>query len=220
MKHFFYRIVNITVYRFGYFLFKILSKILFRPNVQGRKNIPPKGAFILAPNHASSLDPHIVGTSIWREIYFFARSSLMKNRPLQMLFRLWNCITVDRDNPTPGSLKKAVQALKQGKPLVIFPEGTRSENGELQKGKLGLGFIAHKSQVPIVPVYVHGSYEILPKGIKFPRFKKLTVSIGKPLDFETLYLMKGNGEVYQTISDQVMHAITELKNQIIQKKST
>ncbi len=217
MKKILYRLANILVYRGAYFLSKILATVLFRIRIIGSNNVPKQGSFIIAPNHASLYDPHIVGCSIRREIYYLARSTLMKNKVLTILFQLWNCIPVDRDKPAASSLKKAVQVLREGKPLMIFPEGTRSVDGELQKGKLGIGFIAQKSQAPIIPVYVHGSYGILPKGAKFPRLKKVTVLIGKPLYFKNLYAQKGNEEIYQAISDEVMNQISILKSHVLKE---
>jgi 1-acyl-sn-glycerol-3-phosphate acyltransferase len=208
------RLANIIVYRWGYFSFLLIYKLFFRMKVYGSENIPSKGACIIASNHQSFLDPPIVGTSNFRELYYFARSSLMRTAFTNILFRLWNCIPVDRDNPSPGTLKKAIQVLKQEKALLLFPEGTRSLDGTLQQGKMGIGFIAHKVKCPIVPVYIDGSYNILPKGSKWPKFTKLKVQIGKSFSLEELYQKKGSEEVYQSISDQVMDTIRDLKNKL------
>jgi 1-acyl-sn-glycerol-3-phosphate acyltransferase len=209
-----YRLINIIVYRMGYFSFKFIYKVFFRMEVYGRENIPSEGACILASNHSSFLDPPIVGTSHSREMYYFARSSLMRHRSAKILFQLWNCIPVDRDNPSPGTLKQAIHTLKENKALLLFPEGTRSLDGKLQEGKMGIGFIAHKAKVPIIPVYIDGSYEILPKGSKRPRFTKLRVRIGKPLGFQDLYQKKGNDIVYQAISNGVMNVISALRDEV------
>lgn len=138
----------------------------------------------------------------------------MRHPLANLLFKLWNCIPVDRDEPTPGSLKQAIRLLKGGQALILFPEGTRSLDGELQEAKMGVGFIAHKSQAPVVPIYIQGAHQILPKGSKWPRFKKLRVMIGTRLDFQELYQKKGSEEIYQTISNQVMDSIKNLKNRL------
>lgn len=206
--------MNIIVYRWTYFSFKLIYKLFFRMKVYGSENVPSQGACILASNHSSFLDPPIVGTSNFRELYYFARSSLMGSHFTDILFQLLNCIPVDRANPSPGTLKKAIGVLKENKALLLFPEGTRSLDGTFQKGKMGIGFIAHKAKCPIVPVYIDGSYNILPKGSKWPKFTKLRVQIGKPFHLYDLYQKKGSEEVYQTISDQVMDTIRDLRDQL------
>lgn len=208
-----YRLINIIVYGLGYYLAKILFKILCRCKVYGKKNVPKKGGCLIAPNHASFVDPHLVGSSCPREIYFFARSTLMKKKVFEILLDLWNCIPVDRDTPTPGSLKKAISVLRNGHALLVFPEGTRTEDGNLQEAKLGLGYIAQKAKVPIVPVYVYGTYDVLPKGAKKIKFRKVAVLFGKPLDFQNDYQTKGNEEIYQNISNRVMESIIGLKKE-------
>jgi 1-acyl-sn-glycerol-3-phosphate acyltransferase len=214
MKEKLLRLANIIVYGITYYLSKTIYIVFFRIQVRGRENMPQKGACILASNHASFLDPPIVGTSHSREMYYFARSTLMDTPFTRTLFRLLNCIPVDRENLSMSTLKKGLAVLKEGHPLLLFPEGTRSETGELQKGKMGLGFIAHKAKVPIVPFYIHGSYDILPKGSKWPHFSKLRVNIGQPMNFDALYSQKGKDEIYQKISDEVMIRIAALKDEL------
>jgi len=205
-----FRLINILVYRWGYYSFKIIYKVFFRMRVTGWRNVPRTGACILAANHASFLDPPIVGTAAVRALHYFTRSSLMHHPLANALFHLWNCIPVDRDHPSPGTLKKAIQILKEGHALVLFPEGTRSIDGTLQSGKMGIGFIAHKSQAPIVPVYIDGAFDILPKKARWPRFRKLRVSIGPPVVLNDLYARKGCEAAYQAISDRVMDLLRDL----------
>ncbi|MBI1869875.1 MAG: 1-acyl-sn-glycerol-3-phosphate acyltransferase [Chlamydiae bacterium] len=206
-----YQWIHIAFYESTYWGFRCFFKIFFRHQVWGRENVPLDGACILASNHTSFGDPPIVGISHSREMYYFARSTLMKNPFSKLLFQLWNCIPVDRKEPAPGSLKKALKVLKEGYPLLLFPEGTRSLDGKLQPGKMGIGFIAHKTKAPVIPFYIDGAYDILPKGTHWPRFKKLKVFIGKSLAFPDLYSQRGSEEIYQRISDEVMEAIKQLK---------
>lgn len=217
MKSRLYRLANIIVYRCVYYLSKFISRVFFRMTVKGRENIPLQGGCILAANHASFLDPPIVGISHSREMYSFAKAQLFGSFFGNIYFKLLNCIPVNRDNPDVGMLKKAIRIPQEGKALLLFPEGTRSEDGVLKKGKLGIGFIAHKSRVPIIPVFIEGSYKILPKGCKWPKFEKIRVNIGKSLYFNELYGQKGNERIYQEISDQVMESIQSLRDELLRK---
>lgn len=208
--HLSYRAINIAVYSLGYAFFRVSFLILFRMRVQGSHQVPKSGAFILASNHSSFLDPPIAGVSCGRELHYLARSSLMRNPLARSLFRLWNCTPIDRDKPSPAQLRRIVNLLREGKPLLVFPEGTRSGDGQLQQPKVGLGFIAHKAQVPVIPVYIEGTHKILPKGAWMVRPRKLVVKIGRPVDLAGLYEKKGSNAVYQEISDTVMDAIKHL----------
>jgi len=215
MKEKLLRLANYIVYGTTYHLFKTIYHVFFRIEIRGRQNMPQSGACILAANHASFLDPPIVGTSHSREMYYFARSTLMDTPFTRILFKLLNCIPVNRESLTLSTLKAALAVLKAGHPLLLFPEGTRSPTGELQEGKMGLGLIAHKARVPIVPFYIHGSYDILPKGSKWPRFNKLRVNIGKVMNFDHYYCQEGDDDVYQKISDEVMARIAALKKELL-----
>ena len=215
MKQKLFRLANIIVYGITHILYKTVYIVFFRMQIRGRQNMPLKGACIIASNHASFLDPPIVGTSHSREMYYFARSTLMYTPFRRILFRLLNCIPVDRQSLTMSTLKASLGVLKAGYPLLLFPEGTRSETGELQKAKMGLGFIAHKARVPIVPFYIQGSHDILPKGAKWPHLSKLRVNIGEAINFDHYYRQKGNDEIYQKISDEVMNRIAALKNELV-----
>lgn len=195
-------------YRLAQFLSYCYLKYFHRFEVKGLDNVPPKGGFILACNHLSYLDPPAVGCRIPRNLHYFARDSLFFG-PLGLLITKLNSIPVNRDQLDLGTLRKVLSVLKGGEPVLVFPEGTRSPDGTLQKSQKGLGLLVHKSGVPVLPARLHGSFEILGKGKLFPRIgKKLYLNIGSPILSEELSF--DSNDRYQKISDLVMHAIEGL----------
>ncbi|MGB9677018.1 MAG: lysophospholipid acyltransferase family protein [Candidatus Ratteibacteria bacterium] len=192
---------------FLYLLAKFLSffiyKIFFLIELKGKENFPKKGGFIVASNHLSYLDSPIIGFVCPRKLYYFAKSSLFEIKILSSLVRILGAIPLERESPMPLTLKKAVDILKKGEGLVIFPEGTRSKDGLIKEGKPGVGFLAIKSKVPVIPVKLKGTDRALPVKSKFIRFKKIKVIVGKPVYFE-----KGN---YEEISKKVIEIIKKLE---------
>ncbi len=163
----------------------LLLKIFWRMEVIGIDNIPEKGGLILASNHVSYLDPVVLGTSIKRKIYFIAKKEVFNNIFSSFILRNLNAFPVNRENIDIFAFKKAISILKEGEVLGIFPEGTRSSNGELQELKLGVLKIAKKAGVPILPVGITGTHKIYPQGKKLPvLFKyKIVVNYGVPQYF-------------------------------------
>jgi 1-acyl-sn-glycerol-3-phosphate acyltransferase len=195
-------------YRLAQFLSYSYLKCFHRFEVKGTENVPEKGGFILACNHLSYIDPPAVGCRIRRNLHYFARDSLFF-WPLGLLITKLNSIPVNRDQLDLGTLRKVLRVLKGGEPVLVFPEGTRSPDGTLQKSQKGLGLLVHKSGVPVLPARLHGSFEILGKGKLFPRIgKKLYLNIGSPILSEKLSF--DSSDRYQKISDLVMHAIEGL----------
>ena len=195
-------------YRLAQFLSYCYLKCFHRFEVKGLGNVPPKGGFILACNHLSYLDPPAVGCRIPRNLHYFARDSLFF-WPLGLLITKLNSIPVNRDQLDLGTLRKVLTVLKRGEPVLVFPEGTRSPDGTLQKSQKGLGLLVHKSGVPVLPARLHGSFEILGKGKLFPRIgRKLYLNIGSPILSEKLSF--DSSDRYQKISDLVMHEIEGL----------
>ena len=195
-------------YRLAQFLSYCYLKCFHRFEVKGLDNVPTKGGFILACNHLSYLDPPAVGCRIPRNLHYFARDSLFFG-PLGLLITKLNSIPVNRDQLDLGTLRKVLRVLKGGEPVLVFPEGTRSPDGTLQKSQKGLGLLVHKSGVPVLPARLDGSFEILGKGKLFPRIgKKLYLNIGSPILSEKLSF--DSSDRYQKISDLVMHEIEGL----------
>lgn len=181
----------------------ILFKILFYLEVKGKENIPEKGSFILASNHTSYLDPLVLGIASPRPLYYLAKISLFKNPLFSWLIQLLGAIPLERESFYSYTLRNALKLLKNGHGVVIFPEGTRSEDGKIKDGKGGVGFLAIKGKSPIIPVKIKGTEKALPVKGKFVKPAKVKIIIGKPLYFEK--------EDYSEIGRTVMEEIRKLK---------
>ena len=193
------------------FLFYTYYRLFHRFQIEGLENVPKEGAFLLASNHLSFLDPPALGCRLPRNLHYFARDSLFKG-PLGLLIRSLNSIPVNRSQLDLATLRRVLKVLKEGHPLLVFPEGTRSEDGNLGEGKKGIGMLVAKSQVPVLPARVFGSYEILGKGKSVPRIgRKLRLVYGPLLKFDEIDPGGKGGERYEKISQSVMAAISEIK---------
>ena len=198
------------IYRLGYTISKVVAKLGFRLRIYGRENLIEDGPAILASNHASYLDPPLVGVSCRKDVYFLARKSLFERPVIGPLIAQLNTIPVDRDRGDVGAVRAMIKLLKSGNRVLVFPEGTRSKDGNLQPARAGVGLLIAKSLAPVVPVRVFGSYAALPRsgGI---RFVPITVVIGKPLFFTKQDLGTDERAAYQVLSDRVMAAIAALE---------
>jgi len=193
------------------FLFYTYYRLFHRFQIEGLENVPKEGAFLLASNHLSFLDPPALGCRLPRNLHYFARDSLFKGL-LGMFIRSLNSIPVNRSQLDLATLRRVLKVLKDGHPLLVFPEGTRSEDGRLGEGKKGVGMLVAKSQVPVLPARVFGSYEIMGKGKAVPRIgRKLRLRYGPLLKFSELDPGGKGGERYEKISQSVMDAIREIK---------
>lgn len=199
------------LYFIGWLVFLLFFKAYLNYKVVGRENIPKKGAFILAANHSSFLDPVLLGTACHRSLNYMAREDLFSNRYFGWALRKVHVFPVKRNEGDFRAIKESLKKLKEDKPLVIFPEGTRSKDGNLMKGKPGIGFIARKVGVPVVPAYIKGAFEALPGGVDSLRRHPVKVYIGPPIDFGRNHLNTKDRDVYQAMSDEIMRKICELK---------
>lgn len=157
----------------------MLERVLFGFSVTGRDMIPKSGAVIIASNHVSYCDPPVVGSGVPREVYFLAKEELFRNRAFGWLIKRYNAIPLRRSVGDVGALRRAVGLLRQGKAVLMFPEGTRSLSGRLLKPKLGVGMIASLTATTVVPAYVTGTNRL---GAVFLRKAKLRVRFGEPMD--------------------------------------
>jgi len=202
-------------YRIGFTLSFIIFKCFFFLKVLGKDKIREswkQGGVLLVANHTSYFDPPIVGVSYGKKTAFLARKTLFKKGFFAWLYPRLNAIPVDQDGPDMGSLKRIIKELKSGNPVLIFPEGQRSDNGEILKGEAGVGLVIAKSKAPVLPLLISGAYEAFPRGAKFPKmFTKITVSVGEMIAFDENGLNIKSRENYQNISDQVMDSIAALK---------
>ena len=197
------------VYWLGHLLFREVSRGFFGLKVIGAENLKLAGPALIASNHVSFLDPPFIGSTFDEDIYFLARKSLFRHPFMNGLLTRWQAIPVDRDRPDPGSIKMIFRRLKEGKKVIIFPEGTRSLDGKLLPGEPGVGMMIAKAQVPVIPVRIFGAFEALPRDSKLPRPARITVSVGRPWVYRAEDFPNAGKELYQQISDEVMRRIAE-----------
>jgi 1-acyl-sn-glycerol-3-phosphate acyltransferase len=203
-------------YRCGWLFFRTLYATYFRWRVYGAENVPTTGGLILASNHASFLDPPLVGSGLKRDINYLARESLFRFPLVGALLRSWNSVPVDRDGGGAKGLKIILGRLLDGAGIILFPEGTRSQDGKLQPARAGIGLVVAKSDAPVVPVRVFGTFEAYGRNQKFPRPKRIAVKYGKPMQFEKLRAEAKDcskdrlKQIYQEIADEIMAAIANL----------
>jgi len=191
------------LYFIGWCILVPIYKLMFFFKVNGKKNVPKKGAYIICSNHLSNHDPIMLGVSFRRQIYYMAKSELFKNPIGGQIIRWLGAFPVQRGAGDGKAINEAEDIVKKGRLLGIFIEGTRSKTGEFLRPKSGAAIVAHQMNVPIIPVC------ITPKDKKYRLFRKVTVSIGKPMTPEELGLKNGTPEEYRNASRKVM---AEIKN--------
>jgi 1-acyl-sn-glycerol-3-phosphate acyltransferase len=197
-------------YRFAQYVSWFYFKAFHRLEVHGIKNVPQSGSFILASNHSSYFDPPALGCRLPRNLHYFARDSLFF-WPLGVLISNLNSIPVNRSQLDIATLKRVLKVLKGGDPLLLFPEGTRSADGNLGEGKKGIGLLLAKSQVDVLPARVTGGSKVLGKGMLFPRIgRKLVVEYGTLLKVDTLDPGKSDTNRYETIANKVLAEINRI----------
>lgn len=200
-------------YRYIRNLLYILSKLLLRLEIHGAENIPSEGGCILASNHASFLDPPLIGCAamrVGRAVRFMARDTLY-NSIGGAILRNVHTIALSRDKGDIGALRTALKAIRGGNLVALFPEGTRSEDGEMHEPKGGVAFLMAKSDVPVLPIYIEGSYHVFPKGAKFVKLHKVRVFVGKAIDPEKLKSGQKGSAGYREMGERVMAEIAALR---------
>ena len=192
-----------------------LLKSLFKFQVFGTENLPSTGGALLISNHASFVDPVFVGAAVDRNLHYMARATLFRPKPIDWFLRSLNAFPVHLGVPDRKALRQARQLLDSGKLLLIFGEGTRTVDGTLGKAQAGVGLIAYRTTASVVPVFLGGALEVLPKGAKIPKPAKISVSFGRPLDMSLYRKHKGSREIYTSIGEEVMKRIAELKDRSV-----
>ncbi len=205
------------VYYCGWCFFRTLYKTYFRARMYNAERVPSSGPVIIASNHASFLDPPLVGSCLHRGISYLARDTLFRYPGVGWLLRKWESVPVDRGGAGAAGLRAILDRLLAGGGIILFPEGTRTEDGKLQPARSGIGLVVIKSTAPVVPVRVFGTYEAFGKHVRFPFPHQLTVKFGAPLDFAALRWEARNcskarlKEIYQQVADEIMAAIAKLE---------
>jgi 1-acyl-sn-glycerol-3-phosphate acyltransferase len=171
--------------RLGYDTLRVLARLLvvglFRVRVAGREHWPATGGGLVCANHQSYFDPPLVGLTCSRRMNYLARDSLMRVPGLSQLITFLDAIPIDREGSGLAGLKETLKRLKAGELVLIFPEGTRTYDGEVAPLKPGFIAVARRSRVPLVPVGLDGAYQSWPRTAWFPRLTRLAVVIGEPI---------------------------------------
>jgi len=203
-------------YALGWRAFRLLFATYFHWRVFHAERVPLQGPVILACNHASYLDPPLVGAGVRRHVSFLARETLFDTAVVGPVLRSWRVVPVDRDGGTGRGLRAILERLEGGGAILLFPEGTRSPDGQLQPARAGIGLAVIKSGAVVVPARVFGTHEALGRHATFPRPRRVIVKYGCPLAFKKLRAEAQDcprprlKEIYQETAEQIMGAITNL----------
>jgi 1-acyl-sn-glycerol-3-phosphate acyltransferase len=206
-----------------YWVFKAILKPLLRAlygiKVEGLQNIPRKGAAILAANHVSFLDSFFIPLVVrWRKVTYLAKADYFKSWKISWFFKMAGQIPIEREGGEKSevALNTAMKVLKEGNLLGIYPEGTRSPNGKLHRGRTGVARLALAADVPIIPIGLVGTDEVMPKEAKMPRLfgrPKVIVRFGRPLDFSRFADQDRDRFVLRSMTDELMYEIMQLSSQ-------
>ncbi len=200
------------VYRISRLIMLALLRIWCRYRVHGVENVPESGGCLIVSNHASFLDPPALGCGIsTRPVHYMARDTLARNPFIRWLFRKWCVILIDRERGDVGALRSALKLLSSGEVVGLFPEGTRTRDGRLQKAKAGVGFLVAKAGVPVVPAYISGTFRALPRGRRFPARVPVEVFYGQPISVEEIRDSGADKDAFGRISELIMERIARLQ---------
>lgn len=189
-------------YLIGYTFFWLLVRGIFRLQSYGTIYIPQKGKVIIAPNHISNLDPPFIGAALKRKIYFLAKEELFRISIFGRILERVNAIPIKRGRYSTNTLKKVMEVLNKGEGVLIFPEGTRSRDGNFGKAKLGIGMLAVKTKAPVLPVLIENTDN-------FFKLKSVRIRFGKLLYYDNL---QENKETYEIVSKDILERIKMLKS--------
>jgi len=206
------RILNEIFFLFLKIVGIILLKLIYRIESVNKNSIPRTGPLIVVANHFSYMDPIVLQTMFPRRISFLMTEIYYEGK-LNRLFKLLHCICVRQEGPNTASIREGLTVLKKSGVLGIFPEGSVSKEGVLQSGNPGIGFFVLKSGVKVVPAFITGTYEALPKGAKIPKRTKIKIHFGLPIGFENVGIGKNDRERIVEITNEVMKQIKGLSMQ-------
>jgi 1-acyl-sn-glycerol-3-phosphate acyltransferase len=189
-------------YRFLRVVARMLFTLLFRMRVQGRQHLRADGGAMLLSSHQSVMDPVLIGLLDNHFVSYLARHTLFRSRLFALLIRVLNAIEIDRERGGLSGLREMLRRLKNNDRVLLFPEGTRTTDGEIGPLKPGFIPIARRSKVPLVPIALVGAYECVPKGSKLLRILPIAVCVGPPI----------TSELYDQLTDEQL--LSELASRI------
>jgi 1-acyl-sn-glycerol-3-phosphate acyltransferase len=205
------------VYFLGWTSYRAFYKFYCGWRVYNPERVPVHGSVILASNHASYLDPPLVGSGLKRGINYLAREDLFRFPVIGWILHRWQAVPVDREGGGAKGLKAILDRLLDGGAIILFPEGTRTRDGKLQPARSGIGLTVIKSTAPVVPVRVFGTYQAYGRHMTFPRPRRVAVKYGHPMLFRELRAEAKTcskprlKEIYQQVADEIMAAIARLE---------
>ena len=199
------------VYNIFYNLAKLLARMIFSMRVIHPERMVESGPLLIAVNHSSFFDPPLAGICSRRGVYYLARKTLLKWPFFGPLFPAMNVIPVERDGNDMSALREVIKKVKEGNAVLLFPEGTRSLDGDLQPARAGIGLVIAKTGAPVLPMRIFGAYEAFPKNARRFQLSQITVVIGESIHFSAEEISNSSRETYQLLSNRVMDAIGALK---------
>lgn len=197
-----------------------LLKVLFRPWIRGVENVPSDGAAILASNHLSFSDSIFLPLMLRRPVVFLAKSEYFTGKGIKGTLSRWffkgtGQLPIDRSGgkASEAALNTGLQVLSQGQLLGIYPEGTRSPDGRLFRGRTGIARMVLEAKVPVLPVAMIDTEKVQPIGRRLPRIRRIGVVVGEPLDFSRFAGMEGDRLVLRAVTDEIMYELMKLSGQ-------
>ena len=202
------------------FILGPILQILFRPWVKGAKNVPNAGGAILASNHLSFSDSIFLPLKVRRPVTFLAKSDYftgkgVKGALIRWFFKATGQLPIDRSGgkASEDSLNTGLGVLERGLLLGIYPEGTRSPDAKLYRGRTGIARMVLEAKVPVIPVAMIDTEKVQPIGSKYPKIRRVGVVIGEPMDFTRFAGMEGERAVLRAVTDLIVYNIMQLSNQ-------
>ncbi len=202
------------------FILGPILQILFRPWVKGSKNVPNSGGAILASNHLSFSDSIFLPLKVRRPVTFLAKSDYftgkgVKGALIRWFFKATGQLPIDRSGgkASEDSLNTGLGVLERGLLLGIYPEGTRSPDAKLYRGRTGIARMVLEAKVPVIPVAMIDTEKVQPIGSKYPKIRRVGVIIGEPMDFTRFAGMEGERAVLRAVTDLIVYNIMQLSNQ-------
>ena len=203
-----------------YVLLGPFLKAVFRPWVIGVENVPKEGAAILASNHVSFFDSIFLPLMLDRHVTFLAKSEYFTGRGLmgwlsKMFFLGTGQIPIDRSGgkASEDSLNTGLRVLAEGSLLGIYPEGTRSPDHRMYRGRTGIARMLLEARVPVIPVAMIGTQELMPTGTRLPRIRRVGIVVGEPLDFSRFAGLEGDRYVLRAVTDEIQYELWRISGQ-------
>ncbi len=205
--------MSALIYGALWIFFNLVGRLLFGYRAIGRDQIPREGGVLVAANHASYLDIPFLGCGMRRRARFLGRSNLFPNPFLNRILQSLGWIPMRQDRLDRQGFGLAISLLRAGQVVVIYPEGSRTQDGRLGAGKPGIGMLVAETRCPVVPAYIAGTFEVLPIGARRIRRHPISVRFGSPIDFSADLQRLNGKDFYRHVSETVMARIAGLGRQ-------